>query len=398
MKSIRELYKIGHGPSSSHTMGPAKACEIFKTKYSADHYRVILYGSLSLTGKGHLTDVVIKETLGSVDIVFSSDFIEDHPNTMDLIAYKDSHEIGRMRVYSIGGGALRIEGETFEETSHVYPHNSFEAIKEYCKKENIRLYQYVERFEGASIYPFLMHIWQAMQDSISNGLTDKGYLPGELNVERRANQLLHKKMRNEPSEIYENRIVSAYAFSVNETNASGGLVVTAPTCGASGTVPAVLKYMQERHKFNDRKILQALATAGVIGNIIKHNASISGAEAGCQAEVGSACSMAAAAHAELFNLTIDQIEYAAEIALEHHLGLTCDPVMGYVQIPCIERNAVAALRAIDACGLAYFLSDSRKISFDTVVETMFETGKDMPANYRETSCGGLAKKYKFNEK
>ncbi len=398
MKSIRELYKIGHGPSSSHTMGPAKACEIFKKRFPADQYRVILYGSLSLTGKGHLTDVVIKQVLENVDVVFSSDFIEDHPNTMDLIAYDSKEEVGRMRVYSIGGGALRFENETFEETAHVYPHNSFEEIKAYCSTEGIRLYEYVERFEGESIYTFLKTIWNAMQDSIENGLSQDGVLPGELQVERRARYLFLKQMNKEPAEIYENRIVSAYAFAVNETNASGGLVVTAPTCGASGTLPAVLKYMQGRHGFKEKKVLRALATAGVIGNVIKHNASISGAEAGCQAEVGSACSMAAAAHAELFNLTLDQIEYAAEIALEHHLGLTCDPIMGYVQIPCIERNAVAALRAIDACGLAYFLSDSRKISFDVVVETMFETGKDMPANYRETSCGGLAKKYKFNEK
>lgn len=395
MKSIRELYKIGRGPSSSHTMGPAKACEIFKARHDADHYRVILYGSLSLTGKGHLTDRVIKETLKEVDVIFSSDFIDAHPNTMDLIAYKDDEEIDRARVYSIGGGIIRFEGETFEETAHVYPHQTFLEIKEYCMNEKITLAEYVLRFEGEEIKPFLENIWIAMKQSIENGLSRQGVLPGELKVERKARYLFVNQMKNEPAEIFENRMVSAYAFAVNETNASAGLVVTAPTCGASGTMPAVLKYMQERHRFKDEKIIKALMTAGIIGNVIKHNASISGAEAGCQAEVGSACSMAAAAHASLFNLSLNQVEYAAEIALEHHLGLTCDPVLGYVQIPCIERNAVAALRAIDACGLAYFLSDSRKISFDMVVETMFETGKDMPANYRETSCGGLAKKYKI---
>ncbi len=396
MKSIRELYKIGRGPSSSHTMGPAKACQVFMKRHPADHYRVILYGSLSLTGKGHLTDQVIKETLINVDVVFSSDFIEEHPNTMDLIAYKEQKEVGRARVYSIGGGTIRFEGEIFEETMHVYPHQSFLEIKEYCMKEKITLDEYVFRFEGEGIKDFLGDIWIAMKRAIENGLSREGVLPGDLKVERKARYLFINQMKNEPAEIFENRMVSSFAFAVNETNASGGFVVTAPTCGASGTVPAVLKYMQERHRFNDEKVVKALAVAGVIGNIIKHNASISGAEAGCQAEVGSACSMAAAAHASLFRLSLDQIEYAAEIALEHHLGLTCDPVLGYVQIPCIERNAVAALRAIDACGLAYFLSNSRKIAFDTVVETMFETGKDMPANYRETSCGGLAKKYKLD--
>ena len=395
MKTIRELYKIGRGPSSSHTMGPAKACKIFISRHRADRYKVVLYGSLSLTGKGHLTDQVIKEVMKNVDIEFSSDFIDEHPNTMDLIAYKDQKEIAHSRVYSVGGGTIRFEGETYEETPHIYPHQRFSEIKAYCKREKIRLADYVRRFEGVGIDDFLRMVYSTMVASIDAGLHKEGVLPGTLKVERKAHHLYTKKMKNEPPEIYENRMVSAYAFAVNETNASGGTVVTAPTCGASGTMPAVLRYMQERHNMEESRILDALATAGIIGNIIKHNASISGAEAGCQAEVGSACAMAASAHASLFNLTIDQIEYAAEIALEHHLGLTCDPILGYVQIPCIERNAVAALRAIDACGLAYFLSDSRKIDFDTAVETMFETGKDMPANYRETSCGGLAKTFKF---
>ncbi len=395
MKSIRELYTVGHGPSSSHTMGPQKACKVFKERYPAERYQVILYGSLSLTGKGHLTDYIIKQTLENVDIVFSSEFIDVHPNTMDLMAYNNDEMIGKARVYSIGGGAIRFENMVHAETKDVYPHQSFDAIKAYCEQENIRLYDYVKRFEGPDIDDFLMSVWEVMQTSIQEGLSQEGYLPGTLHVQRRAKQLIEKKIKNEPREILESRLVSAYAFAVNETNASGGKIVTAPTCGASGTLPAVLKAMQDRHKFSNKAITRALATASVIGNLIKHNASISGAEAGCQAEVGSACSMAAAAHAELFKLSLDQIEYAAEIALEHHLGLTCDPILGYVQIPCIERNAVAALRAIDACGLAYFLSDSRKISFDLIVETMFETGRDMPSNYRETSCGGLAIKYRL---
>ncbi len=393
MKSIRELYKIGRGPSSSHTMGPEKACQLFKKRFPNAHYEVDLYGSLSLTGKGHLTDVIIEHVLKDVNVHFKSDFIDKHPNTMDLKAYDKGELLASMRVYSVGGGTIEIEGEPHIESPDVYPHQSFEQIKTYCEKEGIRLYEYVERFEDDTIYDFLKTVWDTMLNSIENGLNTEGTLPGALQVRRKAHSLLKKTSKNEPSEIRESRLVSAYAFAINETNASGGIVATAPTCGASGTVPSVLKYMKERHGFSEVSVLRALASAAVIGNVIKHNASISGAEAGCQAEVGSACSMAAAAHAELFKLSLDQIEYAAEIALEHHLGLTCDPIGGYVQIPCIERNAVAALRAIDACGLAYFLSDSRKISFDLVVETMFETGKDMPANYRETSCGGLAKKY-----
>ncbi len=396
MKSIRELYKVGKGPSSSHTMGPERAARLFKSRYPNHRVRVFLFGSLSLTGKGHLTDKIIKEVFEDVEVIFSSDFIAKHPNTLDFYAYDtNDEEVGYMRVYSVGGGTIRIEGDTYEESPDVYPHQTFKEIMTYCKAESIRLSDYVVRFEGFEIRAFLMNIWKTMKQSIEEGLSKQGYLPGELKVVRKARTLYKKQIKKEPNEIKESRLVSAYAFAVNEMNASGGTIVTAPTCGASGTMPAVLRYMQQRHGFDDEAIIDALATAGIIGNIIKHNASISGAEAGCQAEVGSACSMAAAAHAELFKLSLDQIEYAAEIALEHHLGLTCDPIMGYVQIPCIERNAVAALRAIDACGLAYFLSDSRKISFDLVVETMFETGKDMPSNYRETSCGGLAKKYQL---
>ncbi len=396
MKSIKELYKIGKGPSSSHTMGPERAAKLFRSRYPDARYKAVLFGSLSLTGKGHLTDKIIKDVLGDVRVVFSSKFIDVHPNTLDFHAYDEQgEEIGYMRVYSVGGGTIEIEGVPHTESEDVYPHQSFSEIAEYCKAEKIRLSEYVERFEDKDSRDFLKNIWTVMNRSIDEGLEKSDALPGDLQVQRKAKTLYEKKFRREPSEIRENRLVSAYAFAINEMNASGGTIVTAPTCGASGTMPAVLRYMQERHGFSDDDIIDALATAGIMGNIIKHNASISGAEAGCQAEVGSACSMAAAAHAELFNLSIDQIEYAAEIALEHHLGLTCDPIGGYVQIPCIERNAVAALRAIDACGLAYFLSDSRKISFDLVVETMFETGKDMPANYRETSCGGLAKKYQL---
>lgn len=397
MQSLRALYKIGHGPSSSHTMGPKIAAEIFLNRFPDHVYEVVLYGSLSLTGKGHLTDWIIEQTLPGVRVRFSSDFLPAHPNALDFISYKDHQQVGFMRVYSVGGGDIVIEGEPSDESSFIYPHRYFRDIKAYCEAEKLTLYDYVKRYEGDEIDGFLHTIWRAMKASIERGLQQEGLLPGRLKVKRKAHELLHKVMKNEVQEIKESRLVSAYALAVNEENAAGGVIVTAPTCGASGTMPAVLYYMQQRHHFTDQHIVKALATAGIIGNLIKHNASISGAEAGCQAEVGSACSMAAAAHASLFKLSLDQIEYAAEIALEHHLGLTCDPIGGYVQIPCIERNAVAAMRAIHACGLAYFLSDSRKIDLDTIIQTMYETGKDMPANYRETSCGGLAIYYQDKE-
>lgn len=397
MHTLKELYKIGNGPSSSHTMGPEKASRIVKEKYpEADYFKVFLYGSLAFTGKGHLTDYIIKKTLEPVETEVVFNYIDEvlHPNTMDFIAYLNHQVIGEERVFSIGGGAIQFRDEPIQATASIYPHKTFDEIKQYCNEKNYRLPDYVEEVEGKDIWEFLHTIWDQMKASIEEGLHTEGVIPGELKVKRRAPGLSASMMKKEPSPITENRLVSAYAFAVNEVNASGGKVVTAPTCGASGTVPAVLKYMQERHHFTDDQVVRALATAGIIGNLIKHNASISGAEAGCQAEVGSACAMAAAAHAELFTLNIDQIEYAAEIALEHHLGLTCDPVLGYVQIPCIERNAVAALRAIDACGLAFFLYDSRKISLDVVIDTMYQTGKDMHSDYRETSAGGLAKKYK----
>ncbi len=394
MKSIRELYKIGFGPSSSHTMGPQKACILFKESFpSAVQFKVILYGSLSLTGKGHLTDEVIKKTLGNVEVVFDNSFPFSHPNTLEIYGYKEDSTYDFWRVYSIGGGSIQVEGQDINIDPDIYPHHSFDEIKEYCTTENIRLYEYVERFEGISIWPFLDEVYQSMMNSIQEGLSKEGFLPGVLHVKRKAKQLLKKVFENEPSEITESRLVSAYAYAVAEENASGGTVVTSPTCGASGVLPAVMKYMKEKHKFKKQTCLNGLATAGLIGNLIKHNASISGAIAGCQAEIGSACAMAASLHAEFFKLSLHQIEYASEIALEHHLGLTCDPVLGYVQIPCIERNAVAALRAIDACGLSYFLSESRKISLDMVIETMYQTGKDIHTKYRETGTGGLAQLY-----
>ncbi len=394
MQSIKYLYRVGYGPSSSHTIGPSNAAKILKDKYpKGNRYQITLYNSLALTGKGHFTDVAILKELKDLDVEFLFKIDESkHPNTLLFKISENELLIHEQEVYSVGGGRIIFAGEEEIEPS-IYPHHQFSDIAKYCKKKKISLYEYVLKVEGKEIKDFLLYIWKKMKESINNGLHKEGLLPGDLKVVRRAKILTKQKLKYEAPEITENRLISAYAFAVNEENASGGMVVTAPTCGASGTLPAVLKYMQDKYNFSDKKVIKALAVAGLIGNLIKFNASISGAEAGCQAEVGSACSMAAAAHATLFNLKIDQVEYAAEIAMEHHLGLTCDPINGYVQIPCIERNAVAALRAVDACGLAFFLSDSRKISFDLVIKTMYQTGKDMHDHYKETSKGGLAKYY-----
>ncbi|MDD5292721.1 MAG: L-serine ammonia-lyase, iron-sulfur-dependent, subunit alpha [Candidatus Izemoplasmatales bacterium] len=394
MKSLRELYKIGYGPSSSHTMGPQKACELFLERFpEAVRFRVILYGSLAMTGKGHLTDVVIKKTFKDVDIIFDDTYLSWHPNTFDIYGYSSNEETYVMRFYSVGGGSIQIEGEPALTMDEVYPHQSFDAIRDYCIQEHIRLYEYVERFEGPDIWDFLNEIYNTMMDAINRGLKRDGFLPGELNIRRKARGILSAISENEPPELTTIRLVSAYAYAVSEENASGNIVVTSPTCGASGVIPSVMRFSQEKYGHSKQSCLHALATAGVIGNLIKHNASISGAIAGCQAEVGSASAMAASMRAELHNLSLNQIEYAAEVSLEHHLGLTCDPILGYVQIPCIERNAVAALRAIDATGLAYFLSQTRKISLDMVIDTMYQTGKDIHTKYRETGVGGLALLY-----
>ncbi len=398
MKSIKEIYKTGKGPSSSHTMGPEKACKIFKNEQSeATSFKAVLYGSLAKTGKGHRTDGVIEETLYPVkcEVVFDTETKEiPHENTMDLFAYKNGEQIGYMRVLSVGGGDIVIEGREGKTSPDVYPHSTFSDIAEYCKAKNIRLSDYVEEFEGGDIYDFLKDVWRVMLNEIEEGLTKTGVLPGGLNVERKAQFLFNQRHIDESESTRENRIVCAYAFAASEQNADLGTVVTAPTCGACAVLPAVLKYMSEKKQFSEERILKALATAGLIGCLIKKNASISGAECGCQAEIGSACAMASAALCELFEMGIDQIEYASEVALEHYLGLTCDPVCGLVQIPCIERNAVAAMRAINCLSLANFLSGTRKISFDLVVRTMYETGKDMSGLYRETAEGGLAKLYK----
>lgn len=397
MKSLKELYKIGNGPSSSHTMGPKKAALLLKEQYpDADLYKIILYGSLAFTGKGHLTDKIIDEALkpSNVEIIFNKEEKElKHPNTMDLIAFKEDKELGKFRVYSIGGGSIQIEGKDFQDEKDIYQFTTFTDIKNNCED----LLKYVYSQEDNDIKEYLKQVWNTMKNGIETGLKEEGIIPGKLKISKKAKVLYEKNIENETAELKIIRLLTAYAYATSEQNASGGIIVTAPTCGASGVLPAVLYYLYKEENIPEDKIVEGLAVAGLIGNLVKTNASISGAECGCQAEIGTACSMAAVGYAYIKGFSTDVIESAAEIAMEHHLGLTCDPIYGYVQIPCIERNAVAAIRAIDSANMASLLYKDSKISFDLVVETMYETGKDLSGHYRETSKGGLAKKYCRNK-
>ena len=399
MKSIRDIYKIGRGPSSSHTMGPERAARLFLSEHpEADRIEVVLYGSLCKTGVGHGTDRVLREVLQEVDaeIVFSK---EDpvgiqHPNTMDFFAYQGPNQTGHIRVESVGGGDIVILGRPADPSAEIYPENSFAEVRDFCKWRYINtLSEYVEMNEGPEIWDFLREVWKAMQQSITDGLSTTGILPGGLNVERKAKQLYENQLPTEVAQVLECRIICAYAYAVSEQNADNGIIVTAPTCGAAGVLPSVLRYVQETRGCTEEQVLRALATAGILGNLAKRNATISGDDSGCQAEVGVACAMAAGGLAELYGLNLDQVEYAAEIALEHHLGLTCDPICGLVQVPCIERNAVAAMRAMNACNLSYCLCGTRNISYDMVCKAMYETGLNLSHQYKETSEGGLARFY-----
>lgn len=396
MKTIADVYKIGKGPSSSHTMGPEKAALTFASENpDIDKVVIKLYGSLAKTGMGHHTDKAVLSAFNHIEseIIFDVLTVDiPHENTIDFIGYKDGIKIAEMRALSIGGGDISIVGRPDTEIPDVYPESTFSDIADFCKTHNMRISDYVFMYEP-NIKEHLYEVWYAMKDCVEKGLAASGVLEGGLGVERKAQFLYNQRHIDESEVTRENRTVCAYAFAVGEQNASAGTVVTAPTCGACSVMPAALKYMQEKKGFSDEAILRALAVGGIVGSIVKTNASVSGAECGCQAEIGTACSMTAAALAELFEMGIDQIEYAAEVAMEHHLGLTCDPINGLVQIPCIERGAVAAMRAINALNLANFLSSTRKISFDLVVETMYQTGKDLKHHYRETSEGGLAKLY-----
>ena len=398
MKSIRDIYKIGKGPSSSHTMGPERAAKLFRSQHpEADAFQVILYGSLSKTGVGHGTDRVLAEVLSPIptEIIFSEEVLpKAHPNTLDFIALKDGQQTDSLRVESVGGGDIRIAGEKGAPGEEVYIEHSFAEIKDFCKWRYIdKLSDYVELNEGPEIWDFLMDVWHTMKKSIDEGLAAEGILPGGLNVRRRARELFETTLAIREPALEEFQKIASFAYAVAEQNASNGTIVTAPTCGACGVLPAVLKYAQETKGYTDAQICRGLAAAGIIGNLTKSNASISGAECGCQAEIGTACSMAAAALAELYMQNLNQVEYAAEVAMEHHLGLTCDPICGLVQIPCIERNAVAAMRAMNACNMSYFLTGSRNISYDMVCRAMKETGIHLDHRFRETSEGGLAKLY-----
>ena len=399
MRSIRDIYKIGKGPSSSHTMGPGFAAEYFKEKHpDADSYKAILYGSLSKTGKGHGTDRVLNDTFApaKVQVVMSKEDPEDikHPNTLDLIAIKDGEEVARQRFESIGGGDIVIQGQRKKQDQEdVYIENSFAEIKQFCAFRYIDLAEYIELNEGKEIWDFLKTVWEAMENEIHEGLSKSGTLPGPLHVQRKAKFLYEQVPVNKHAELVESQLVCSFAYACSEQNADNGTVVTAPTCGSCGVLPSVLYYLKDKRKLSINQIVKCLGVAGLFGELAKRNASVSGAECGCQAEVGVACSMAAAAAGQAFGYSIDQIEYAAEVALEHHLGLTCDPICGLVQIPCIERNAVAAMRALNSANIAYFLTGTRNISYDMVLKSMYYTGLDINQRYRETSEGGLARAY-----
>lgn len=401
MKSLKEIFRIGRGPSSSHTMGPQHAAEIFLSEYSnASAFEVTLYGSLSATGKGHMTDVAIQEILepiAPVTILWRSDiYLPYHPNGMTFKAFDGkSNLMGEWTVYSVGGGALS-EGTGKDDrfnTPEVYDMNMLGDIQSWCEKYGRSYWEYVDKCEGSEIWDYLHEVWMAMQQSVENGLEHEGVLPGPLNLSRKA-PVYYIKASGYKQTLQTRGLVYAYTLAVSEENASGGTIVTAPTCGSSGVVPGVLYHLAKGHNFKEIKILHALATAGLFGNVVKTNASISGAEVGCQGEVGVACAMASAASCQLFGGSPSQIEYAAEMGLEHHLGMTCDPICGLVQIPCIERNAFAATRALDSNLYAAFSDGKHRVSFDHVVEVMKQTGKDLPSLYKETSTGGLAKGFK----
>lgn len=397
MKSLRELYRIGKGPSSSHTMGPQKAATIFAGRNGGvASFEVTLYGSLAATGKGHLTDKAIEEVLAPLaptTIVWKPETtLEYHPNGMTFRAFgNDGTMTDEWTVFSIGGGALSEGKEDgVLATPEVYDMNTLREIMQWCLDNGRGYWEYVEECEGPEIWDFLQTVWEAMQQSVENGLEHEGVLPGPLHLPRKAANY-YIKTKSFRTSLQSRGLVFSYALAVSEENAAGGTIVTAPTCGSCGVVPSVLYHLSRGHDFSDKRICHALATAGLFGNVVKHNASISGAEVGCQGEVGVACAMASAAACQLFGGGPLQIEYAAEMGLEHHLGMTCDPVCGLVQIPCIERNAFAAARSLDAELYATFSDGQHQVSFDRVVRVMKQTGHDLPSLYKETSGGGLAR-------
>lgn len=399
MESIKELYRIGRGPSSSHTMAPASAARIFMEKHpEAQIYRVTLFGSLAATGKGHLTEEALKEILPAekTTILWRRDqYLPQHPNAMLFEAVKPDGTVASWLVFSVGGGAIR-DLESLNQVENLYPHRTLTEIINYCEENGLSLSEYVFKFDRPDLKEHLRLVWKVMQQAIKRGLNTEGFLPGPLKLQRKASSF-YLKSRNSKGSIQKITRNFAYALAVSEENAAGGIIVTAPTCGSSGVVPAAVKSLNDSYRFGEERIINALAIAGLIGNLVKHNASISGAEVGCQGEIGTACSMAAAAATYLLGGSSRQIEYAAEMGMEHHLGLTCDPVAGLVQVPCIERNAMAAERALDTAVYALMTDGSHKISFDEVVRIMKQTGLDMKKEYRETAEGGLATTFKEKE-
>lgn len=400
MKTIKELYRIGNGPSSSHTMGPNKAATLFaENNPGASRFEVTLYGSLAATGKGHLTDYAIEsvlQPLAETEIIWKSTiFLPFHPNAMKFEAFDENQNLmDSWTVYSIGGGALsdgkNIVGLIPERERDIYPLTTITEIMKWCERTGKSYWEYVVEYEDSDIFDYLHEVWVAMKDSVVRGLDKEGVLPGPLGLTRKAT-LYHIKAKGYKESLQSRGLVFAYALAVSEENASGGRIVTAPTCGSSGVLPSVLYHIHKWQDVSEKRILKALATAGLFGNVVKQNASISGAEVGCQGEIGVACAMAAAAACQLFGGSPAQIEYAAEMGLEHHLGMTCDPICGLVQIPCIERNAFAAGRAFDSNLYASFSDGKHRISFDRVVEVMKQTGHDIPSLYKETGEGGLAR-------
>lgn len=399
MDSLRELFKIGNGPSSSHTMGPERAAKKFKEKNpNATRFEVELYGSLALTGKGHLTDWIIIETLKPIptEILWKPEIVHRyHTNGMLFKAFDENDkQLDEWLVFSVGGGTIMEHYQERKGAASIYQFNTMSTIQKWCEDNQKEYWEYVVECEGEKIFDFLKEIWEAMKEAVERGINTTGILPGNLKYPRKASNFYRKARNNHSRGGFLGRIF-AYTLAVSEENGAGGKVVTAPTCGACGVLPGLLYAMREEYDLSEKEILKSLAIAGLIGNLIKENATISGAEGGCQAEIGSACAMAAAMACFLLGGSLSQIEYAAEMALEHHLGLTCDPVGGYVQVPCIERNAAASARALDAATYSLYTDGKHKVTFDQVVKTMGETGKDLKQEYRETSLGGLAK-FTFN--
>ncbi|MBQ6872319.1 MAG: L-serine ammonia-lyase [Bacteroidales bacterium] len=393
MESIKEIFKIGKGPSSSHTMGPRKAAMIFRERNPhASRFEVTLYGSLASTGKGHLTDVAIEEVFGKENLKINwkgNVFLPQHPNGILFESFSpDNTLLDHWTTFSIGGGDISDTGARPKKES-IYPHSKMTDILEWCKENGTTFWEYVQMHEDSDIYDYLAQVWMVMQEAVERGLDEEGVLPGGLNLARKASSFYIKAQGHQGS-MQRRAMTFAFALAVAEENASGGTIVTAPTCGSCGVLPAVFYGDNKFYGFSQKKILRGLATAGLIGTIIKTNASISGAEVGCQGEIGSACCMAAGASTQLFGGTPMQIEYAAAMGMEHFLGLTCDPVCGLVQIPCIERNAFAATRALDANVYALMTDGNHRVCFDNVIEVMKRTGKDLPSLYKETAEGGLA--------